>query len=243
MARILRLKSLRIEVKQRCTGIGSRFTASMYKVLPSLYFRILIVALVDFKRRFIDIEVGWPGSVGDNRVFKNSRLNNALNAWLEEFPKGVLSTGEVEGVTFEEEVPAFILADSAYANLKHLVTTFKTNECSNFVIAELNKQLGGARYRVENAFGILKGRFQIFQRPLACASENIEFAILLIGGCSVLHNFLIDIRDDSGDWAVDVLDEQNEGGIQEDPNAEPLRSATTREILIRHMKWTLGDDD
>jgi len=215
----------------------------MYKVLPSLYARILIVALVDFKRRFIDIEVGWPGSVGDNRVFKNSRFNNALNAWLEEFPKGVLSTGEVEAVTIEEEVPAFILTDSAYANSKHLVTTFKTNECSNFVIAELNKRLGGARYRVENAFGILKGRFQIFQCPLACASENIEFAILLIGGCFVLHNFLIDVKDDSGDWAVDISDEQNEGGIQEDPDAEPLRPVTTREILIRHMKWTLGDDD
>lgn len=98
----------------------------MYKVPISCFIIILIIALVDYKRRFIDVEVGWPGSVGDGRVFKNSRLHNCLDAWLAEFPKGFLSTGEVDDIIIEEEVPAFILTDSAYGNSKHLVTNIQS---------------------------------------------------------------------------------------------------------------------
>jgi hypothetical protein len=52
--------------------------------------------------------------------------------------------------------------------------------------------------------GIIKGRFQIFQRPLQCAAQDVRFAVLLISACFVLRNFLIDMRDESGDWAVDI---------------------------------------
>ena len=73
-----------------------------------------------------------------------------------------------------EDIPPFILTDSAYSNTKHMVTTFKTTECTRDpVICALNKKLGGAQYHVENAFEILKKRFQIFQRPLDCATEDI----------------------------------------------------------------------
>ena len=35
----------------------------------------LIEALVDYKKRFLDLEIGWSGSVGDCRIFENSYLN------------------------------------------------------------------------------------------------------------------------------------------------------------------------
>ena len=76
-------------------------------------------------------------------------------------------------------IPPFILADSAYSNTKHMVTTFKTECVRDPVICALNKKLGGARYHVENAFEILKKRLQIFQRPLECATEDIRLAIIL----------------------------------------------------------------
>ena len=148
---------------------------------------------------------------------------------MKEFPKGSLSTGEVNDTIIEEEIPAFILADSAYANLKHLVTTFKVNECSDFVIAALNKKLSGARYRVEHAFGILKGRFQIFQRSLQCAGQDIKFAIMLISACFVLHNFLIDIRDDSArHWDEELEHEMND--MHENENANDSCVQTTRDV-------------
>jgi len=172
-------------------------------------------------------------------------LNHVYNAWLSQFSPGYLTTGYADNITVDEEIPAFILADSAYANSKHLVTTFKLGECSDVVVAQLNKKLGGARYKVENAFGILKGRFQIFQRPLHCATQDIRFAILLIGACFVLHNFLIDVRDDSGDWAVNSVSSEREIGDSDDvEDNEPQLAGveTTRDILLRHFRWLLNDD-
>ena len=82
--------------------------------------------------------------------------------WLAQFPTAKLITGEYDnGEVIYEDIPTFILADSAYPNSKHLVTTFKVTETSNAIVNSLNKKLGGARYYVENAFEILKGRFRI----------------------------------------------------------------------------------
>ena len=77
-----------------------------------------------------------------------------------------------------EDIPPFILADSAYANTKTMITTFKMTETnSDIEIFALNRKLGGAQYHVENAFGILKARFQIFERALDCANAKCERAI------------------------------------------------------------------
>jgi DDE superfamily endonuclease len=208
------------------------------------------VAAVDYKKRFVDIQAGWPGSVGDSRIWKNSCLNKIHKDWLEKFPTSSLPTGQVDGQVIYEEIPAFILADSAYANTKHVVTTFGTTECnSDPVIAALNKKLGGARYHVENAFGILKSRFQIFQRALQCSSEKVEPAIILTSSIFVTHNFLIDIKD-TADWEAEVgrnavAEEierlRDEAEDEEDEEEDELENddSPTRNILIRHMRWLL----
>jgi hypothetical protein len=209
---------------------------------------VLTVALVDYRKRFLDVEVGWPGSVGDGRVFRNSRLCNNYEEWLSPFPTKRIPTGETRnGTLIQEEVPAFILTDSAYTNSKHLVTTFKLCETRgpDGVAEALNKKLGGARYHVEHAFGIMKGRFQIFQKALQCASENIEFGIMLTSSLFVLHNFLIDVADDSQEWweiaEVENDDGDTEGAILDDPRYH--ETGKTRDILMRHMQWTRSVDD
>lgn len=125
---------------------------------------LIVLAVVDYKKRFIDVEAGWPGSVGDGRVWRNSALHRRHKEWLSQFACTPLQIGirEEDGDVISEDIPTFILADSAYPNTKHMVTTFKTTECADPVINALNQKLGGARYHVQNAFGILKARFQIF---------------------------------------------------------------------------------
>jgi DDE superfamily endonuclease len=151
---------------------------------------LLIEALVDYKKRFLDLEIGWPGSVGDCQIFENSYLNGKYEGELAKLGTTTLTTGE----NIDEEIPAFILGDSAYRNSRHMVTTYKVTECNaNIAIRRLNLELSKARYQVEHAFGLLKGRFQIFEKPLRSASEDLPFSVRLIASICVIHNFLIDV--------------------------------------------------
>ena len=88
-----------------------------------------------------------------------------------------LTTGEGNN----EEIPAFILRDSAYRNSRHMVTTYKVTECNaDCSVRHLNFSLSKAHYQVEHAFGLLKGRFQVFEKPLRSAGEDLPFSVRLI---------------------------------------------------------------
>src|SRR5436309_14737178 len=109
------------------TSTASRTTASICKVLTpdsrcSVRSR-LIEALVNYKKRFLDLEIGWPGSVGDCRIFKNSYLNGKY----EELAKLGMAP-LMMGKDINEEIPVFILGNSAYRNSCHMVTTYKVTE-------------------------------------------------------------------------------------------------------------------
>lgn len=186
----------------------------------------------------MDVEVGWPGSVGDGRVWLNSLLNRSHQAYLSRFPKISIPTDERNGNIINEEISPFILADSAYPNTRYLVTTFKISECDNSrLIAKLNKKLGGARYHVENAFGILKGRFRILQRPLECAGEDVCLAIKLTGAIFILHNFLLDVQDTAEIESVEIEDGENPDDMED--NQMDNEDMCTRNVLIRHMRYEM----
>ena len=207
----------------------------MSKVLE-VFDLVLILAMVDYRKRIVDLEIGWPGSVGDGRIWNCSELKKVYKDWLSQMPTTSLMTGvQPNGDVLLEDVPPFILADSAYSNTRHMVTTYKTTEIlANDIVGELNKRLGGARYHVENAFGILKARFQIFKQALECSHEDIRLAITLTSSIIILHNFLIEVNDDLTDAFEPVIENEHGG---EDNNGEvEEEDISTRAILFRYVR-------
>ena len=211
----------------------------------------MITALVDYKKRFLDVEIGWPGSVADSRIFDNSYLSHNYEGALAELGTTPLATG-ADGV--EENIPAFIPGDSAYRNSRHLVTTYKVSECdADDSVCHLNFRLSKAQYHVENAFGLLKGRFQIFEKPLRCAAEDLPFALHLIASICVLYNFLIDVQDQvhEGEVPMQEIEEQLQNGgddedsedgeddIDENINGErgQAEGEVIRQALLHHIRW------
>lgn len=188
---------------------------------------------MDHNKRFIDLLVGFPGSVNDGRVWANSALKRKHEHLLAQLPVTPVYTKQSPtSPTCLEHVPAFILGDSAYPNTSRMVPTFKLTEqrkCS--LTSHLNEQLAGVRYVVENAYGILKGRFRLLNRDLECATEDITRATTLITAIFTLHNFLIDEQDETPIEPVFreiVNDEEEEQGEREGNN-----SIKTRDILWR----------
>jgi len=229
------------------TSTASPIIASICKVFTSnsqysIYFR-LIEALVDYKKRFLDLEIGWPGSVGDCRIFENSYLKGKYEEELAQLGTTSLMTEEGNN----EEIPAFILGDSAYRNSRHMVTTYKVTECNaDRSIRHLNFSLSKARYQVEHAFGLLKGRFQVFEKPLRSASEDLPFSIRLIASICIIHNFLIDDRDavPEADILRHAAERNHRVPAEHNVNNEEIENTreqnyggVTREAFIRHSRW------
>ena len=64
--------------------------------------------------------------MGDAHAFQNSYLGNNYEAVLSQYESVTLPSGDTNDAV--ENIPSFILGDSAYANTCHLVMTYKVTE-------------------------------------------------------------------------------------------------------------------
>ena len=137
---------------------------------------IIMQAVVDHEYQFMDVMVGFPGSVHDARVFSHSSLfQRGLNGTL--FPD---LTDNISGV----DIPIYLIGDPAYPLLPWLIKGFPRNDIDpgNTIF---NHQLSSARMVVENAFGRLKGRWR-------CLLKRYDGRLVhmnnIVSACVTLHN-------------------------------------------------------
>ena len=122
----------------------------------------MLVGLCDYT--FMDIYVGWPGSVHDAHVLTNSKL-------FQEAEAGTLlpnTTKPINGI----DVPLLILGDPAYLMLPWLMKPYSDNGRLTTKQLRFNYRLSRARMVVECAFGRLKGRWRSL---LKCNDTNVKF--------------------------------------------------------------------
>jgi hypothetical protein len=161
------------------THVGLAFKPSLhgeeYYTRKSQY---AVVAMVvnDDKRRIRYLNIGWPASVHDERVWSNTTV--AQN------PERFFSPGE------------YLLGDSAFANRAYLVPAFKKlgsqvqlqNEQSGF-----NLLHSGARVKSEHTIGIWKGRFPWLRTiPIRIRNKrSMRRLIRYVTATAILHNFFV----------------------------------------------------
>lgn len=149
-----------------------------------------VMAIAGPDYRFYGINANWPGCLHDARVLRESMIFRRFSEGWRPFPNAV------------------ILGDSAYPLLPWLMTAVlkPENQLSN-AKKRYNHALRRTRFCVENAFGILKSRFQCLKFVRV---QNPQKASLIINVCAILHNILISARKNSDyiSSSEEVYDEQ-----------------------------------
>ncbi|KAJ8965734.1 hypothetical protein NQ314_003940 [Rhamnusium bicolor] len=134
---------------------------------------VLLQAVCDDKKRFMDVFCGEAGSIHDARLLKRSSL-------YRQFQNPNVRTDY------------FLLGDSAYPNLPWLLTPFKDTGNLTRQQKIFNYRHSSARVIVENSFGPLRGRFR---RLKFFENNNISFIVECIIATCVLHNICINMDD------------------------------------------------
>ncbi|XP_036318780.1 putative nuclease HARBI1 isoform X1 [Rhagoletis pomonella] len=159
-------------------------------------YSLVLQAVVDADKRFIDITCGEPGSLNDIRVLRRSNLYATAQSDLQNlFPNN-----------------SFILGDLAYPSTSWLVSPFKEDGNLTESQRHFNEIHTSTCGVVKNAFGLLKTRFR---RLLHFTEQtNLNFVVNIIVSACILHNVCIA----SNDSCIEVAkDEGLEPGTQDGP--------------------------
>jgi hypothetical protein len=136
------------------------------------FYSIVLQAVVDHKKKFLDICVGWPGSTHDSRILVNSNLYDKFN-----------NQNNLATTFFNNK---YSLGDGGYPNLNWLIVPYK--DVGRGLIPKqtyFNLKHSRTRIKVEQAFGLLKGRWRCLLHNLEVSCEIVSH---IITTCCILHN-------------------------------------------------------
>ncbi|KAJ8001008.1 hypothetical protein DPEC_G00186350 [Dallia pectoralis] len=160
------------------------------------FYSVNMQAICDSNGRFLDIFVGYPGSVHDTRIMKNSSFYRTR-----QYPP----TGYI------------LLGDGGYPCLDTpvcLITPYK-EPVNGQIQGRFNYYHARARSIIERAFGMMKTRWR--STLFRALEVKPTFAPLVIASCAFLHNVCLDNEDllePDEDAELDILEPQ--------PPREPL---------------------
>ena len=158
---------------------------------------VVLQGVADAQGRFIHVSTGYAGSIHDARVLRMSSL-------VKEVEHGNILLPPVIRTRAGDEIRPLLVADPAYKITNWCIKPYPETRAITPSQRNFNKALSRARIVIEQAFGMLKGRWRCL---LVKLDESIDKIPLTIIACCILHNICIDIRVVDVDPQNDVTDE------------------------------------
>jgi hypothetical protein len=174
---------------------------------------VQVVANQDY---FCDIDVGWPGSTHDARVWARSEVKQYL----------------------EQQRRFLVAADSGYPISEVVIKPYSTNESAQDARKKtFNRRLSGLRtVMTENLFGIWKRRFPI----LKALRTDFSLSQKTVVATAVLFNIGRMLNDEAPEddpvEGDEVLDEEGRHLIEDDAGSVRLRGQAERDRLCNNMR-------
>ena len=144
------------------------------------YFSLVLLTLVNAEYKFLWVSVGASGSSSDAQTFNRSKLRrNIENGTLGLPPPEPLGPGG-------PDLHYFLLGDDVFALVPWLVKPYSRRQLTREE-RTANYRVSRGRRLVENAFGILVGRFRVLLTTMQHRPKVVRDIVLT---CVVLHNML-----------------------------------------------------
>lgn len=212
----------KFEAKKRIPGVigaidCSHINIKAPKINKESYFNrkqnysLVLQAIVDADKKFIDIYCGEPGSLHDSRIFRRSDFFKKVSTDSSNF--------------FPNNT--FLLGDSAYGCTNWLVPPYKDNGALTHAQKNFNYIHSSTRIIVENTFGLLKSKF----RRLLHFSEQTNLCAItnLIMSICILHNICIIMEENLEEINDHETSEEFNPGYFQDP------ASNRRETLFNYL--------
>jgi hypothetical protein len=146
-------------------------------------YSIVAQAMVDLKKRFVDLFVGIPGSTNDMRTLRRSALYaNVINHRI---------LNDQDGLVHEGFTP-YLLGDKGYPLLTWLMVAYKDDRPLSVLEKLYNKRMRRGRSVVECAFGILKCNWW---ELLHDSSLSVDIMPDVVAACALLYNMVLTDKD------------------------------------------------
>lgn len=151
------------------------------------FYSIVLMAVVDANYKFIFVDVGEYGSVGDSTIFGRSSFGQRLvDATLGYDENGLDLPMDTPLPGTNVRVPHVFLGDQAFALQRHLMRPYVHHSATR-TEESFNYRLSRARRVSENAFGILTTRWRVLESKLNLDAVS---ATDVVKACIALHNYL-----------------------------------------------------
>ena len=145
-------------------------------------------------RKFLNVCVRAPRGSHDAAHLRGSTLWQKLQS-------GELPSHKHQFKLLNKDIYPYLIGDSAYSLQKGLMKRFTTKSTTSNAKSLFDARWSARRVKIENAFGILKNKFQILNN----LNANLKYASTIVTACCILHNFMID---KGGSSEIEIMDNE-----------------------------------
>lgn len=141
-----------------------------------------MMAIADADYQFMHVDIGAYGSEGDAGIFRGSSLGDKIIGNTLPLPLDI--------TIGSRKIPFFFVGDDAFPLCLRIMKPYCPRKGTPLTEQEriFNYRLSRARRCIENAFGILSGKWMCLSRTMFCGPDRAQ---KIVSTCCILHNYLL----------------------------------------------------